>query len=50
MRQVAGRGGISYTELKTLDVSEFFVMLVNFEEEIAAEIKANKKLMNKNRK
>ena len=42
-RQVARRGGISYTELGALDIFEFFVTLVNYEDEMDAEIKASKK-------
>lgn len=48
-RQIAKRGGISYPELKALDVFEFFVTLAAFEEEIAAEMKAHKKLLNKSK-
>jgi len=44
---VSRRGGVSYEELKALDVKEFFVMLVNFEEEVEREIAEHKKLMNK---
>lgn len=37
------RGGISYPELKALDVQEFFVMLTNYEEEVKKEAAAAKK-------
>lgn len=47
---IARRGGISYTELKALDVDEFFVTLVNCEKEIAAETSANEKAIEKAKK
>lgn len=43
------RGGITYTELKALDVFEFFISLVNYEEEIKEEIAARKKAAGKNK-
>ena len=45
--KIARRGGIGYTELKALDVFEFFVTLVNYEEDINAEIRAQKKALKK---
>ena len=44
---VSRRGGVGYNELKALNVKEFFVTLVNCEAEIADEIKANEKAINK---
>ena len=46
-RSVARRGGVSYTELRAMDVFEFFLTLVSFEKEIADEIEANNKAMKK---
>ena len=49
-RAIARKGGISYTELKALDVFEFFIMLANYEEEVNREIKQAKNSLNKNKK
>ena len=46
-RSISNRGGISYTELKTLDIKEFYVLLVNFEKEIDDEKAAYNKSINK---
>jgi len=37
--KISKRGGISYLELKTLDIHEFFVMLINYEKELNEKIK-----------
>lgn len=47
MRQVSRRGGVSVGELRAMDITQFFITLVNYEEEIDAEIKANKEAINK---
>lgn len=41
-KQISQKGGISYVELKSLDVREFFILVVEFEAEVARE-KANRK-------
>lgn len=48
-RQVARRGGISYPELKALDVVEFFVTLAAYEAELKEELAAHNKAMKKHK-
>ena len=49
-RNISRRGAISYNELGALDVKEFFVTLVNYEEEIKEEEKAHRKAMSRLKK
>jgi len=44
------RGGITFTELKAMDVFEFFITLTNYEEEIDKEVKRLEAIKNKNKK
>ena len=37
--RISKQGGISYMELGTLDVHEFFVMLINYEKSLNDKVK-----------
>lgn len=47
--QLAKEGGVSYAELGRMDIEEFFISLVNYEEELEAKKKAAKKALNSSR-